>query len=501
MSSNSETKKKDTSIIKHINLTLMFIQIVMALVLFIKLGVMGVLPTKYMILCAAVIAVINILVGLSTKKKGLAIIMAVISVLVSLGIIYAIFALFKLDSTLDKVSSDTRLETEQMSVVVLNSDAAQNIEDVAGYKIGYLDNDDAAEEMMAKVDKTITKPSEYKNFANVLFMKDALLDGTEEAIIMNNAYIDVIADLDGCEDFANQVRVLDTIDVDNYVEAEKVENKELTEEVEKVEATEADESNQLSSDKDTFIVYISGIDTFGSVSVKSRSDVNILAVVNTKTGHVQLINTPRDYYVTLPDKGAKDKLTHAGLYGVDCSINTMDNLYGINIDYYLRMNFSGFEDIIDTLGGIDVYSEYDFTVEPIKHYTVGYNHLSGIEALAFARERHSFASGDVQRGINQMAVINAMIQKMSSSEMLYKYNDILDKISDCFQTNMPSDAIYAMVQFQLANNISWKIDSYSLTGTGSHETTYSMPSTTTYVMVPSDEDVEQAKQLIEGTLK
>nr|MCR4648107.1 LCP family protein [Lachnospiraceae bacterium] len=163
---------------------------------------------------------------------------------------------------------------------------------------------------------------------------------------------------------------------ETHEEETQEETKEVTEKEPEVE--EEPEEELIAKDLGTFIFYFSGIDVWGWTDTQSRSDVNIIAAVNTNTRHIQLINTPRDYYVEMPiSNGMKDKLTHAGLYGIDNSMGTLNMLYGIQIDYYLRMNFSGFEKIIDTLGGVDVYSEYDFTVDPIKHYTQGYNHLTG----------------------------------------------------------------------------------------------------------------------------
>ena len=152
------------------------------------------------------------------------------------------------------------------------------------------------------------------------------------------------------------------------------------------------------------------------------------------------------------------------------------------------------------MGGIDVYSEYEFTVEPIKHYTVGYNHLSGIEALAFARERYSFSNGDVQRGSNQMEVIKAIISKALSTDMLVNYSEIMEEVSECFQTDLPPNVIYDLVRYQLSNNVPWQVDSFTVKGTGSHEVTYSIPGTTSYVMIPNEEDVKEARRLIEDVL-
>ena len=183
--------------------------------------------------------------------------------------------------------------------------------------------------------------------------------------------------------------------------------------------------------QEPFVVYLSGVDTRGELTENARSDVNILAVVNPVTKRVALVNTPRDYYVDLAGTDSKDKLTHAGLYGVETSMETLGNLYGIEVDHYVRINFAGFMDIVDALGGVDVYSDYTFTSVGSPGYydptdfVEGWNHLDGPAALAFARERHAFATGDIQRGINQMKVINAMLEKIKSPALLTSYSRLL----------------------------------------------------------------------------
>lgn len=333
---------------------------------------------------------------------------------------------------------------------------------------------------MSEIDNSVGGSANYNAFDDNFAMVDALYNQTIKAMVLNKANISVIEEGEGYEDFESKIKIIYSNDIVNYIKV-------------------VDKSQENNLDK--FVVYISGIDTFGDVSVRSRSDVNILAVVDTKTKHIQLINTPRDYYVTHPkSNGVKDKLTHAGLYGVDNSIGALESLYDVKVNYYVRMNFSGFEQIIDAMGGIDVYSDKDFTVEPVKHYTVGENHLSGIEALAFARERHAFAAGDIQRGENQMKVVTAMINKLSSKEVLYNYSKILDGVAGAFQTDMSSEDIYSLVKNQLVNNTSYTIDSYTVTGEGKSCTTYSMPRTRAYVMEPNVDDVNHAKELINGVL-
>ena len=249
---------------------------------------------------------------------------------------------------------------------------------------------------------------------------------------------------------------------------------------------------------ETFIMYLSGIDTYGGVSARSRSDVNILAVINTKTKNILLLSTPRDSYVEFNETGgAKDKLTHAGIYGVEASMNALECLYDVQVDYYLRINFSGFVDIIDALGGIDVNSEYEFTVDPIKTYTVGVNHLTGLEALAFARERYSFADGDYQRAKNQMEVIRAVIQKCASSSLLKNYGTVMNAVAGSFETNMPQEQIAALVKMQLSDMAQWTVSSYTTGGTSMYAETFSMPGQELYVIELDPAAVEEAKQLIQ----
>lgn len=242
-----------------------------------------------------------------------------------------------------------------------------------------------------------------------------------------------------------------------------------------------------------FTMYFSGHDVFGDVSTTSRSDVNILAVVNMNTNKILLVSTPRDYYVPLSiSDGQCDKLTHAGIYGIDCSVDILEMLYGIDIDYYFRVNFTGFENIIDALGGITVWSDNDFTVEPIKHYVQGNNDLNGIESLAFVRERHALANGDNGRGINQMNVIQAVLDKVTSPNVLTDSPEVLEAFQSNCETSMSYDEIVSLVKWQLENETQWEIEKYCVTGTGDTKSVYSISSNAVYVMVPNQDTVAEA---------
>lgn len=251
-----------------------------------------------------------------------------------------------------------------------------------------------------------------------------------------------------------------------------------------------------------YIVYISGIDVAGPISTRSRSDVNIVMVVNPTTGQVLLVNTPRDFYVQLAgiDTPLKDKLTHSGVYGITTSIGTISDLYDITINYYLRVNFSSLVTVIDTLGGVDVNSAYDFTAIGGYHFHQGVNHLDGAAALAFSRERHAFAGGDRIRGQNQERVIAAIIAKLTDPSVLIHYDQILAAVSGAVQTSMTPTEISDQVQHQLSSGTKWQVTSIAVDGTGASEYTYSYPHQRLYVMVPDQATVDAAKAQIQAVL-
>ena len=482
---NSKKKKEKE---KKLCSKFVYIGILFAIVNLVIAGIVGysikkLVPTKYMVIFAVGILAVNALLVFATRRIWSGIIMLIISIALSAGMIYGLDVLNSVEKAIEGITIDNeepQIITE-MGIVVLSDSDIHQISDLSEFVIGYINDGDYeyTEKLMTEIDSTIGGSANYIEFSSISAMAEALYAKTVDAMIVNKVYIDMIAEIEGYEDFLTKTKVVYSSEIVKYIEL--VERRE--------------------PNLEAFVVYISGMDKFGHIDVRTRSDVNIIAVVNTKTRCIQLINTPRDYYVPhMASNGQPDKLTHAALYGVDSSIYALENLYGIQIDYYVKMNFSGFEGVIDALGGIDVYSEYDFTVEPIKHYTVGMNHLTGLEALAFARERKSFAAGDVQRGKHQMEVIKATVNKMTSTEMLSKYGTVLEELSWCFQTNMSSDDIYTLVRGQLASGKSWEFENYTVTGTGAKKETFSMPGQELYVMIPDDEKVAYVKELVEATL-
>ena len=260
-------------------------------------------------------------------------------------------------------------------------------------------------------------------------------------------------------------------------------------------------SSTLDPTKDAFSVYVSGIDTTGSISNASRSDVNMVMTVNPTERKILLTSIPRDYYVTLHSYGALDKLTHAGIYGPEESKSTIEDLLGMDIQYYLKVNFTTVTSLVDALGGITVNSDYAFTSRDGFYYNEGENYLNGEEALSFVRERKAFSEGDRQRVKNQQAVISGIINKATgSTAILTQYNDLLVAIADNIEISMTAKDMKSLVKMQLADMRGWDIETCSLDGTGSTEAVYSIPGAYAYVMIPDQASIDEVKNQISGVI-
>lgn len=252
--------------------------------------------------------------------------------------------------------------------------------------------------------------------------------------------------------------------------------------------------------KDPFLVYISGIDTYGSIANISRSDVNILVAVNPKTNRILLVNTPRDYYVKLHSKKAYDKLTHAGIYGVEESMTTLGDLYSTEVDFYIKLNFSSLIKIVDTLGGITVNSKYAFSYDGYT-FQKGINRLDGKAALAFSRFRKGLPLGDVSRGENQEAVISGLIEKVTDVSIITKYKKILETLGSSVVTNLDEKDLFSLAKYQLNNNPKWQVETKNAKGRDAYNITYSAGKTKLYVMEADENSVTEVKEKLNEILE
>ncbi len=409
----------------------------------------------------------------SSTKKGLLLMGGIGGLLLLLAAAMAVVQFFRVKDTLEEITQPS-VPIRELGVYVLEDDPAQELEDTAGYPYGALKD----EEGLTLLGQALGEEPAWEEYPTAFALADALRKGECRAVLLEEAYQRSISDARGYEWTETGMRKVGSLQV------EKEETVSL--------ATPEGE-------QESFLLYLSGNDTFGDVSTLSRSDVNILAAVNIRTKKMTLVATPRDFYVSFSQTGgAKDKLTHAGIYGVEASVDALENLYGLDISYYLRMNFTGFVEVVDALGGVSVYSDREFTVENIRTYEEGYNQLTGIEALAFARERMSFPEGDYQRAKNQMEVIRAVAEKASSPALLENLSKVLDAVEGNFQTNLPRDQILALAP-ALAGD--WEISSYTTSGWSDYRETYSMPGAELYVILPDEASVEEAASLLKETLE
>nr|APZ79425.1 Integral membrane regulatory protein Wzg [Streptococcus suis] len=305
----------------------------------------------------------------------------------------------------------------------------------------------------------------------------SMINGESQAMVFNGVFTNILENED--PDFSSKVKKIYSFKVTQTVES----------------ATE-----QVSGD--SFNIYISGIDTYGPISSVSRSDVNIIMTVNRATHKILLTTTPRDSYVAIADGGQNqyDKLTHAGIYGVNASVHTLENLYGIDISNYIRLNFTSFLQLIDLVGGIDVENTQEFTSGGY-NFPVGTVHLDAEQALIFVRERYSLANGDNDRGKNQEKVIAALIKKLSSPENLRNYQAILNSLEDSIQTDISIETIIGLVNTQLESGTQFTVESQALTGTGRSDlSSYAMPGSQLYMMEINQDSLEQAKAAIQSVL-
>ena len=412
--------------------------------------------------------------SLDSRKKIRTVAMAIFSIIIILIQIFGSYYLLVGRSALEKITQ-VGTEKSEVGVYVRIDDPAESLKDTKNYTFGILEVQDRkiTDSALSSIGKILGKAVNTKSYSSVEELMRGLLDSKEVyAILLNKSFLELFSDIEGHEKDAEKIRELYSV----IVESEKI-----------VAAPKAD--------KTVFSVYISGIDCYGSITRRSRSDVNIIATVNTQTGQILLVSTPRDYYVPLSiSNGVPDKLAHAGIYGIDVSRDTLAALYETDIDYHFRVNFDGFKDIVNALDGISVYSEYDFK-DGSYSFKKGVNELNGEQALAFARNRYSFASGDRQRGKNQMAVVKAVINKAIGPAIIMNYKNILDSVAGSFDTNMPYDMITELIKTQIASQKKWNIVSYSVSGTGESRKPYSS-SSNAYVMIPDEETVDHAKELI-----
>ena len=468
-----------------INWIIFAVQAVISAAVLIMIFTSGLLPGSYcgvMAIAVLLLLVISFLFARSGKGAVRAV-GSVLAVLISAGLVFGGVYVHKVTKTLGMIA-DAETQTEYVVVAVRQDDPAQKIEDTAGYSFGIIDgvSTKIVDETVKEIGELSGKEAEIHLYESPILMAQALLDGDIDAVIFNKAFIDILDD--ALENFSSQIRIL----------YEKSFETDLAD-------TGGESKKSQSLTDHAYTVLISGIDVNGPISTISRSDVNILMTVNPLTHKILLTTTPRDYFVYIPGISGdnRDKLTHAGVYGVEYSMKTLGELYGVDVSDYIRINFDSLVKLVDALGGVDVVSEYEFDTGSY-HFTEGLNHMDGEQALSFSRARYEFADGDNQRGKNQMAVLTAIINKLQSPALLQNPGAVLDVVGESMQTSFRSSQITSLIAWQLSGGQSWSIERQAVTGQGDSQETFSMPGTNLYVMWPDEEVVKAAADKIKETM-
>ncbi len=448
----------------------------------------NVLPWKFLIIYFLLVGLIPFaLIFISIFKRPRLVIRVIVYVFEFLYLIILFIVFGYLNNTFDFLNNFTSgydYETKNYYVLVDKNSEYEKIKELKNKTIGYAKNldssiDKAFEEISRKVK---ISSSEYEGYAELF----TSLDNKEiDSILINDTFYEMLSEEE------NPVTA-------NTKILYKFSIKEKIEQLGK----------EVNVTKEPFNIYISGIGNYGNITDSGLSDVNMVISINPKTYEILMLNIPRDYYVTLigskikaEGDAAKDKLTHAGLYGVETSLKTIENLLDIDINYYIKVNYGAIVNLVDALDGVEVYSNYDFTTTDGGYrFKKGYNKVNGKQALQFVRTRKAFAGGDRVRGENQQLMIQAIIDKASSPAVLLKYDDILKALNNCFTTNLSTDSIMSLINMELDKMPKWNITSISLDGSDAHKFTYTYKTYELYVMIPKEETINEAKEKLKNNM-
>lgn len=441
---------------------------------------LNVLPAEYLYPLIGVIVVISLFIvpvmysknGKKNRKKIAAFFAVLFMVLFGIGTYYmtATIGFFNAITSIGGTSEDFYL-------VVKADSSYDEASQLSGKTVAtYATADTSYAEAKTKLQDEVSV--EYSYIESIPDLLDGLLDEDYPAIFISAATYDTMKESDS--QLETETKIIHTISV-------KVQSSRTTKHVDVTD--------------ESFNILVSGLDTTGDISTVSRSDVNMVVTINPVTKQILLTSIPRDYYVDLPSKGAKDKLTHSGLYGIDETVGAVEQALGIEINYYVKVNYSTVVKLVDAMGGIDIYSPYTFTTHGMTdHYTFyeGENHLDGSMALAYSRERQSFSAGDMQRNENQQLILKAIMDKaLQSSTILSDYTSILSAIEDNLETDMGSRDIRALIRMQLGDMASWDIQTQALKGEPDFQICYALGTGASVVMPDAALIAEAADKIMQ----
>lgn len=471
-----------------------FLAEVVALSVFvIYVGILSFLPMGYFVaLLLGMVLVTSLqLLSLRLQKRpaGTSIISLFLSVILFVLSIAGISILRFTYKNIDKTNQGAHISTSVVSVYVKQDSVYENLKQLKGHTVGVRIEtaEDTISKAVEQLEATLDMQVNVQQYEDYKQLVQALKNGTVDAILLDEGMMSNITEFFDTT-FLGWARSLpENIQIEQDIAMEHV-----------------------SMTKVPFIVYISGVDTRGNrpIADNALSDVNQIAVVNPVAKKILLINTPRDTYVALGGDSTKmDKLTHAGIYGINCSIDTLEALYDIEINYYVKVNFRSLVNIVDALGGVTVQSDYTFSAYASlsgTSYTFykGSNYLTGDKALAFARHRYNLPGGDMQRGVHQQRVIQAILKKLTTASVMSNFTDVLTAITDNTKTNISSDSINELIQMQLKDMATWDIQTYAMFGNGLMGTLFAFGTPDKYDVLSAPEDqVAEIQTLIQQVMQ
>ena len=484
MSSRTNRKQKRTSNRSWgmVNVGLTILYAILALVLLFTMFNYNFLSFRFLniIITIGLLVVLAISIFLQKTKKS-PLVTTVVLVIFSLVSLVGIFGFKQMIDITNRMNQTAAFSEVEMSIVVPKDSDIKDVSQLTSVQAPTKVDKNNIDTLMSALKKDKKVDLKVDDVASYQEAYDNLKSGKSKAMVLSGSYASLLESVDS--NYASNLKTIYTY---------------------KIKKKNSNSANQV--DSKVFNIYISGIDTYGSISTVSRSDVNIIMTVNMNTHKILLTTTPRDAYVKIPGGGADqyDKLTHAGIYGVETSEQTLENLYGIKIDYYARINFTSFLKLIDQLGGVTVHNDQAFTSLHGKFdFPVGDIQMNSEQALGFVRERYSLDGGDNDRGKNQEKVISAIVNKLASLKSVSNFTSIVNNLQDSVQTNMSLDTINDLANTQLDSGSKFTVTSQAVTGTGStgQLTSYAMPNSSLYMMKLDDSSVASASQAIKNLME
>ena len=484
MSSRTNRKQKRTSNRSWgmVNVGLTILYAILALVLLFTMFNYNFLSFRFLniIITIGLLVVLAISIFLQKTKKS-PLVTTVVLVIFSLVSLVGIFGFKQMIDITNRMNQTAAFSEVEMSIVVPKESDIKDVSQLTSVQAPTKVDKNNIETLMSALKKDKKVDVKVDDVASYQEAYDNLKSGKSKAMVLSGSYASLLESVDS--NYDSNLKTIYTY---------------------KIKKKNNNSANQV--DSKVFNIYISGIDTYGSISTVSRSDVNIIMTVNMNTHKILLTTTPRDAYVKIPGGGANqyDKLTHAGIYGVETSEQTLENLYGIKIDYYARINFTSFLKLIDQLGGVTVHNDQAFTSLHGKFdFPVGDIQMNSEQALGFVRERYSLDGGDNDRGKNQEKVISAIVNKLASLKSVSNFTSIVNNLQDSVQTNISLDTINALANTQLDSGSKFTVTSQAVTGTGStgQLTSYAMPNSSLYMMKLDNSSVASASQAIKNLME